>query len=290
MVQSVSYGFYLTVCLAAAGAAFFRYGIRGKLIVMPIAALLLAAAFLTQTRSVWMGTALVLLILSATLLGPRLRKVVIGSAVCAGLFLVAFKFESLVGFEREGSVQATKSSAECRGAFAVVSWYMFLDRPFFGHGFGNFPDGKLPYLDQMRDYDLVMDEIRPLIHHNTYLNLLTELGLLGLLLYLGILFGWGRCAYALLDRSRYPAWCRDHGIVALGGLGSYLIQMMFHEVTFTSIDNALIFFLSGIASGLIVRPPEGVRHDLGRRTDARVLREWIGGERHPDLIGTEARI
>ncbi len=278
MIQSVSYGFYCSVCLCAACLCFLRWGWRGKLLAFPAACLLLAAAVLTHTRSVWMGTALVGALLVWYCLRDPLRKFLIGMAVVGGLCLVILKFDSLVGFQREGTVEDTKTSAECRTAFAVVSWQMFLDRPIFGFGFGNFPEAKFEYLDSLRDYDMVMELIRPLIHHNTYLDILTELGAVGLALYLGIMIGWGRRAWQLIHQSRYPTWSRNQGILTLACLGSYAIQMMFHEVTFTSIDNSLMYLLAGITAGLTNPSPPSTRHDVGRERDEAVLRDWIGTE------------
>lgn len=279
MIQSVSFGFYCSVCLCAACLCFFRWGWRGKLLALPAASLLLASAFLTHTRSVWMGTALVLALIVWYCLRDPFRKVLIGAAVVGALFLVVLKFDSLVGFQREGTVEDTKTSAECRTAFAIVSWQMFCDYPLFGVGFGNFPEAKYPYLDTLRDHDMVMELIRNLIHHNTYLDILTELGAIGLVLYLGVMIGWGRRSWQLIHQSRYPQWMRSQGILTLACLGSYAIQMLFHEVTFTSIDNSLMYLLAGITAGLTNPSPHNQRNDLGRARDEAVLRDWIGAER-----------
>ncbi len=278
MIQSVSFGFYCSVCLCAACLCFARWGWRGKLLALPAAGLLLAAAVLTHTRSVWIGTAFVLGLIMWYCFRDPLRKVLIGAAVVGLLCVVALKFDSLVGFQREGTVEDTKTSAECRTAFAIVSWQMFLDRPIFGFGFGNFPEAKYPYLDSLRDYDMVMELIRPLIHHNTYLDILTELGAVGLALYLGVLVGWGRRSWQLIHQARFPSWSRAQGILTLGCLGSYAIQMLFHEVTFTSIDNSLMYLLAGVSAGLTNPKLQDARNELGRVRDEAVLRDWIGAE------------
>jgi hypothetical protein len=274
MVQSVSYGFYLSVCLLATILAFFRWNIKGKIVALPIAGIILVAAFLTHTRSVWMGTALVLMLVTIFCLKGSFRRLVITVALVGGIGIVATKFDSIMGFQREGTVEDTKSSAECRGAFAAVSWYMFLDRPVFGFGFGNFPEEKMSYLTMLLGTDMIADQIRPLIHHNTYLDLLTELGLIGLSLYLGMMYCWGRNAWQLIAANPQPNWFRWQGILVLGTLGSYAIQMIFHEVTFTSIDNSLMYLMAGLAAGMVPLMQNSVRQ--GRSTDALILRDWIG--------------
>ncbi|MDX1961801.1 MAG: O-antigen ligase family protein [Pirellulales bacterium] len=255
MVQSVSYGFYMSVCACAAFLAAYRWPIKGKLLAWPLGILMLGGAGLTLTRSVWMGTAAVVALLTGFCLRDPWRKIVLAGGAAAALLIVATSLESITGFQREGSVEDTRSSAECRAQFAYVSWLMFQDKPLFGFGFGNFPEEKMPYLD-LRNVDMNMELIRPLIHHNTYLDLLVELGLIGLALYLAVLLGWAWMGWKLATGARQPTWVKCHGVLFLGALASYMIQMLFHEVTFTSHDNALLFTLAGVASGLYARPPQ----------------------------------
>jgi len=156
---------------------------------------------------------------------------------------------------------------------------MFQDRPILGFGFGNFPEEKLAYLD-LRKSDLNMDLIRPLIHHNTYLDLLVELGLVGFVLYMGVLIGWGRTAWRLIRQEQLPHWMRYQGILTLGALGSYMIQMLFHEVTFTSVDNSLMFLLAGISSGLAARPQVGLEFIMPQNAES-VTGAWFAAPTIP---------
>ncbi len=94
---------------------------------------------------------------------------------------------------------------------------MFLDSPILGFGFGQFPEAKWPYIDD-RSTDLNLEIIRPLSHHNTYLSLLVELGLVGLTLYMLLLASWvaqpGGCmgarithfGFVLTARSPFARW------------------------------------------------------------------------------------
>ena len=125
---------------------------------------------------------------------------------------------------------------------------MFLDRPILGFGFGQFYREKLPYLCDHRT-PLQLELIRDFIHHNTYLSLLTETGLVGLGLYLAILIGWARRGWRL-TRGENPTWVRAHGVLFLGALATYAVQMLFHEVSYTTLDNSLLLLLAGVAVGL----------------------------------------
>ena len=126
---------------------------------------------------------------------------------------------------------------------------MFWDRPIWGCGFGHFYEEKLPYLSDRRT-PLKLEEIRDYIHHNTYLSLLTETGVIGLGLFLAVLGCWIRSRLATDARRPTRRGCEAHGVLLLGALATYGTQMMFHELSYTAIDNSLIFILAGLANGL----------------------------------------
>ncbi|MEX2026073.1 MAG: O-antigen ligase family protein, partial [Pirellulaceae bacterium] len=263
MVQSVSFGLYLGICSVAALLWTQRMNRGGKLVMLLAVMLPLAAAALTLTRSVWMGTALALLLLAAVVLKDWMRKLVLFGAVGVALLVVAANAENLVGFQREGTSEDTRSSAASRASIAYVSWQMFQDRPLLGFGFGSFPEAKLPYLDD-RSTSLNLEIIRPWSHHNTYLSLLVELGMVGFLLFMMLLGWWAHSGWQLSRGPRRPAWVKAHGVLTLCALTTYSVQMLFHEVSFTSVDNAIIFLLAGMAVGLSYSGGESRRVGIGR--------------------------
>ncbi len=272
MVQSVSYGLYLGICTAAMILWMHRLGRAGKLVMFALIPLPLAAVALTLTRSVWIGTGLVLLLLATVLLKDWPRKLVLFTALGLAALAVTTKLDTLTGFQREGTVEDTRSSAESRASFAYVSWKMFQDRPLLGFGFGQFPEAKLPYLDD-RNTSLNLEIIRPLAHHNTYLSLLVELGLVGFVLYVTLLALWAHCGWRLARGQRRPRWVKAHGVLVMCALATYAIQMLFHDVSFTSVDNAIVFLLAGTGVGLSYGGMESRRVDFGRGQD----RRWFRG-------------
>ena len=156
--------------------------------------------------------------------------------------------DKILAFQREQSASTVKDSAEARLSFAVVSWSMFKDSPLWGVGFGQFPTAKLPYLSER--VDLPLDNIRPLVHHNTFLSLLTETGIVGLGLFLAILFAWGHHAWLLYRDPATPPWACRQAVLFLGVLGLYACQLTFHELSYSTIDNCLVFFLAGATTGI----------------------------------------
>jgi O-antigen ligase len=248
MVQAVSYGLFLGITMLAAFVWRSRWNRTGQIIWLIVIAAELAALACTYTRSIWIGTALAIVVALALTLRGIWRPIVLGALVSTALVMSVVQLDSLANLQREGSATEARTSADMRASFAYVSWQMFVDRPILGFGFGQFYREKLPYLSD-RSTPLQLELIRDFIHHNTYLSLLTETGLVGLGLYLAILIAWARRGWRL-TRSDNPAWVRAHGVLLLGALATYAVQMLFHEVSYTTLDNSLLFLLAGIAVGL----------------------------------------
>jgi O-antigen ligase len=265
MVQAVSYGLFLGVTMLAGYLWRSHWNRLGQMIWLLAIGVELAALACTYTRSVWIGTALAIIVTLALTLRGIWRPIVLGGLISSALVISVVQLDSLANLQREGSATEARTSADMRASFAYVSWQMFLDRPILGFGFGQFYREKLPYLSD-HSTPLQLELIRDFIHHNTYLSLLTETGLIGLALYLAILIAWGRCGWRL-TRGNNPTWVRAHGVLLLGALATYAVQMMFHEVSYTTLDNSLLFLLAGIAAGIDAKCKRAqptsieVRHD-----------------------------
>ena len=70
----------------------------------------------------------------------------------------------------------------------TVGWRMVEAQPLWGVGAGNFPVASIHYLLEpgaLLRTDFIVDD--PKVAHNTYLNVLAELGVVGLALFLAIL-------------------------------------------------------------------------------------------------------
>jgi O-antigen ligase len=252
MVHGVSFGHYMGVCLLAAWLWVYRLNPIGKVAMVIALPLYFAGVFFSYTRSVWMGTGLGLCTLLVMTLKGRTRIVVMTSIAMAGILVGLTQAEKIVGFQREQSAADTAESANMRVGFAYVSWLMFQDRPLFGFGFGRFPLDKLPYLED-RATDLNLEKLRPYVHHNTFLSLLTDSGLLGLGLFLAGMGLWIRNAWIVYCADESPLWAKRQAVLMLGALGVYAMQLLFHELSYTPIDNSLVFFLAGTASALMPR-------------------------------------
>lgn len=248
MVQSISYGVYLCGCLLATCLLWYRTPGKMRWFILGLVPLFLAAIFFTKTRTVWMGGGLSLLVgVFLTMQGKARTVLLTGMVGCALLVLVA-KSDAIMGLKREGSAEDTKRSVSMRASFTYVSWEMFLDRPLLGHGFSQFKKAKLPYLAD-RNVDLVLESIRDYDHHNTFLSVLSDLGLLGFIPFITMYGLWLRNAW-LQARSNSPPWAKAVGTLGVGIVLTAFCQMVGHEITFMPYEQSLIFLIAGMNAAL----------------------------------------
>lgn len=249
MVHGVTFGHYMSVCLLAGyvwACASGKWGRTAIIVALPAFAL---GVYLSYTRSAWIGAALgICTVLVCTLQG-RTRNMVLGGMAMVGLLVGLTQMDKIVGFQREQSAADTAESASMRVGFAYVSWLMFQDRPLEGFGFGRFPVDKLPYLDD-RSTDINLECLRAYVHHNTFLSILVDTGLIGLALFVAMLAYWMIEAWRTVRSAATPRWAKLQCVLLLGAVPVYAAQLLFHELSYTPMDNSLVFFLAGCSSAL----------------------------------------
>jgi O-antigen ligase len=249
MLQSVSFGTFVYAGLFSAWFWRDRLNRLGQVAVCLVLPLFAAGIFFSYTRSVWMGAALALFVVAALTLHRSWRPLVLGGMIGAALLLVTFKSDAFLGFQREYSASETRDSASLRVSFAYVSWQMFLDRPIMGCGLGRFAQEKLPYLSD-RSTAIPLERIRTLVHHNHYLSLLTETGLIGFSLFAALMCVWAVDAWKMVRHAGTPDWIRGIAVLFLAMLSVILFQWMGHELSYSPIDHSLLFLLAGMTAGL----------------------------------------
>ncbi|TWT48751.1 O-antigen ligase family protein [Botrimarina hoheduenensis] len=250
-LNSVSLGVYLGVCACAAWLLIPQASRGMKLFWFAAVAAMCLGVLLTYTRSTWIGLAAAIYLVVGLQLPQRIRKPTMIGVAIAGIALLAIGKDAIVGLEREDSGNVSAHSVQQRAAFAYVSARMFADYPLFGVGFGRFYDQKLPYLtDRRQSFEL--ESLRPLHHHNTFLGLLTETGMLGLAAYCAVLMGLGRAAWRLANCPTVDPDCRRLGLLLLGVLAVYLPSALFHDLTLVHSDQWLLMLVGGAGVGCLV--------------------------------------
>jgi O-antigen ligase len=235
-LQAVANGVSLNLLGILALHAYRRRTARGAAMLLLLASVPIAI-LATMTRAVWLsfaGTLVALLFLSGS---RRLWKMCMaGGAVLALLLAIAFSSTDLgstlaARFQERGPI-------DYREAVYTGGWEMFLERPWLGWGFHRMPDELPRHVSGYRE--------KTLYPHNTYLELMVELGAPGLALYLWLMwemFRLGRGAISprekngLLDHSFHRLWPI---LLAVYWLNATVVVMSYQFV------NGLLFTLAGM--------------------------------------------
>jgi O-antigen ligase len=190
-------GGYLVAAAIFAGtaAANRRWSVLGRTAVLFAAAAAGIGVLMTGSRGALLGL-VVALVVAPFVLGR-------GRRLGAVLLVVAAVLGSVwwyVSFAPETVVQRVTNPSEGGGSGREdlwrVGWRMVEAEPFHGVGAGNFSVSSVHYLLRpgLTDRDeIIVDDKK--VAHNIYLTMLSELGVVGLTLYLAILALCLRCAW-----------------------------------------------------------------------------------------------
>jgi O-antigen ligase len=247
-LNSVSLGVYLGVGATAAWLLIPRANRPMQLVWFTLVALMSLGVLLTFTRSTWIGLAGAVVTVIVLQLPKRFRMPAFVSVLVLAVAFLAVGKDALIALKRDNMAGSSAHSVQQRTAFAYVSMQMFADHPLWGVGFGRFYDQKLPYLtDRRQSFEL--ESLRDLEHHNTFLSLLTETGMVGLLAYLAVLAAWTRYAWRLAHDPTTSGDCQRLGLLALGTIAVYLPSAVFHDLTLVHSDQWLLYSVAGAATG-----------------------------------------
>lgn len=248
MLNSVSLGVQLSVCCAAAWLLIPRSSRSMQLFWIGACGLMAFGVLLTMTRSTWAGLAGAAVTVICLQLPKPWRWPAFATTCLAGVLLLAVGKDAIVGLKREDSAAVSAHSAQQRLAFAYVSQQMFQDHPLWGVGFGRFYDKKLPYLADRRQW-FELESIRDLHHHNTFLSVLVETGMLGLASYLAVLGGFLWVGWRLAHDPEVDEDCRRLGLLLIAVVVNYLPSAAGHDLTLVHTEQWMLFAAAGAAAG-----------------------------------------
>ena len=195
----------LSLCMFAA------FGLRGHPALRLSAVVIGAISVMTILFTVSRGglIALVAMMLAAIVVGGRWRlPIAIATATLAlGGYIYFAGFASSDAVDHlQSTTQGDERVAEGRYTIWQVGWRMAEGNPVRGVGGGNFKVSSRHYLLQPGDAprsDLIID--KPLVAHNTYLETLVELGVVGLTAFLGLIGFCFACALRAAAGLQAPA-------------------------------------------------------------------------------------
>ncbi len=207
-----------------------------------VGALCLVGIFFSYTRAAWLATAIASLVLllrpSGNQAATRLKRAaVVAAALAFGVGLALAR----------GSTAQSRISDSNEVYFRLNLWeaglHMAAERPLIGSGFATFSDNVADYQEDMTIGP--SQDIRSTPVHNTLLAVQVELGVVGLVLYVGVLL-------AVFRRARQSAarlWGREGMVWVAVFAAVYFLQAQFanaHEPT----TNQIFYGFMGVLAGL----------------------------------------
>lgn len=207
--------------------------------------------FFTQTRSVYLGFAVTLII--STIWSRKFRPLAIG-ILLATMVAVFFNWDNLSSEDREKGGLGQLDTVHYRIALAYETAECFLDHPFFGVGFMNFREALGEYR-KPRDVPFFghidLGYGGRAVSHNILLTIVAEQGLLGVLPYFMIFFLiLRRSVQVHRDLPSRGLISKDYVVCVWCAGAAYLSNAMFLELRYFEYINVLFFFLVGAMFGV----------------------------------------
>jgi putative inorganic carbon (hco3(-)) transporter len=236
LLQAVANGVSINMLGLLALHAYRRGSVRGAKVVLLLASVPVAI-LATMTRAVWLsfaGSVLAVMLFSKNRAVCRMCMVLI---LAAGVAIGMVASLTDIGETLSERLQE-RGPVDYRAAVYAGGWQMFLERPLTGWGFHEMPDTLPHYVSGYKE--------KVLYPHNTYLELLVELGIVGLILYLWLmweLWRMGRGAipanekHGFLDLQFHRLW---PVLLAIYWVNAGMVVMSYQFV------NGLLFTLAGM--------------------------------------------
>ncbi|MGC2450993.1 MAG: O-antigen ligase family protein [Candidatus Sulfotelmatobacter sp.] len=237
LLQAVANGVSLNILGVLAWHAYKRGRTRGAVIIVLLASVPVAI-LATMTRAVWLsfaGTVVALIFLSDNARWRRRACFGLFGAVVLGCGVVVSSHDFAGSlndrFQEQGPV-------DFRKAVYAGGWEMFLERPLTGWGFHQMP-AELPRF--VSGYDE-----KVLYPHNTYLELLVEHGVVGLALYLWMMWELWRLGRGMIPAGEREGFLnRDFHRTWLIVLAAYWVNAALVVMSYQFV-NGLVFTLAGM--------------------------------------------
>jgi putative inorganic carbon (HCO3(-)) transporter len=240
---------------------------RTRALAVVVLAFDLIAFALAQSRGGIIG--LFVALIAAVALAGRARPRVIAGVLIFAAVAVGYYFEFAPYHLRSTFSQSLGGASSGRADEWRIAARMLGNHPFGGVGLGNFVVLEPSYSTQTFNLNFVNQVVtRPLVAHNSYLEVAAELGLGGVALLLGILgLVWYRAgrALAVFASARDPIEFYARGLVAgaIGMFTAYVFLSGQYEKQLWLVLG-LLAALSALARQTLTQPEAHVSDDRGR--------------------------
>jgi hypothetical protein len=210
------------------------------------------AIFFTQTRSVYLGMLIVLVLFCGwyDTSFPKWKLVSLPLAVVL-IFVMAYSPRLLSKERREGGIFQTEE-VDIRMTLIRKSLFLFSEHPFVGVGLAQFIPASVKEYKGPVSY--ISETARTEFQHNHLLGIVVELGAGGLFVYLSIIFLILKRGWQLSGKiQRTGIMGNNLRMVILSVWCVYLSNNMFVEPSYAIFINSVPFAFAGIADGLYTR-------------------------------------
>lgn len=251
LLNPIGNGIMISIAIVSTAMLWPHVKKVGRVAIVGCMVILLAGAYCTLTRSVWIGAAGCLGIIGLLSLEGHARRLLIVAALLGGTLVLPVAYQKSKAFKRDKNVSVAdmQSSASLRPIFARVAWLMFKDRPVTGVGYGQYLKHNKNYVHD-RETPLRLNLAIQYQQHNVWLSLLTETGLIGMLLFTATFVYWIRAGWQLWFAKSAPLVARQVGLAHLCIAFAYFVNGMFHELAIIPMVNMAFFCLSGLTVGM----------------------------------------
>jgi hypothetical protein len=220
-----------------------------------------ACIYFTSTRTVWLGLFAMLLIFYFSRAG--LRK----PARLIGVLLVAVAVTgvgSKLSIYQKSLFSRRQNTVEYRRINLQAGLKAFPEHPLFGIGYGGF--AKL--MNQNAGGLDISEKTLSSGNENTWLGILVDLGMIGLMLYVMIFFLLIRSNIRFLRQyDGEEPFARPLAVLALAMVVYLVINWSTGDLRFHLYDPCFAFLVQGIVVGLAKRVPEGRESAGGKDLD-----------------------
>lgn len=236
LLQAVANGVSLNLLGVLALHATLRGRLRGLRAALLLASLPIAI-LATMTRAVWFSFVASVGVLIFRSHSRRLRHICIAVAIAGALGLLI-----VLGADNRRSALADRlqesGPLDFREAVYAGCWQMFLEKPLTGWGVNQMPEELARHVSGYKEAELYP--------HNTYLELLVEHGIIGLTLYLWLMWEVLRLGRGPLPRAERNGLLNQqfHDLWPVL-LGIYLVNAALVVMNYQFV-NGLLFTMAGM--------------------------------------------
>lgn len=234
-----------------------RNGATIRIISLILFLFFLAALGLSYCRAAWISTLTALIVMILMLCRVKVRWVFAGCCVAIGLLLV-FQNSIIINLQRNRTDVSQNLDSEIKSISNISSdasnverlnrwscaYRMWLDKPIFGYGPGTYMFQYAPYQLSYLQTVISTNEANGGNAHSEYLGPLSEQGLLGMLIMLGIVASVFTLSFRLFYNLKDP----DTRILVISiflGLITYFVHGLVND--FLDTDKAAVPFWAFIA-------------------------------------------